>query len=163
MHTQSWTRQTDFIFKAHLIRQLTCIWNGNDMSVPFMTKIHTHISLGLWILCCLHLKIEIRLSSRVRQMCGIFHNHWSTTSIKKNEATTFLMQTMHRVVIFFGPLLSRIVCCLHLKIEFRLCARGVRYVASFITIYEQSEAAYIPHADHALEGFPFSQIKYILS
>jgi len=80
---------------------------------------------------------------------------------KKNEATTFLMQT-HRVVIFFGPLGSRIVCCLRLKIEFRLCARGVRYVASFIYIYEQSEAAYIPHQDHALEGFPFSQIKYIL-
>jgi len=35
-----------------------------------------------------------------------------------------------------GPQGSWIVCCLHLKIEFRSCARGVSGVAFFITTDE---------------------------
>jgi len=34
---------------------------------------------------------------------------------------------------------SWIVCCLHLKIEFRSCARGVVDLASFIITYEQHQ------------------------
>jgi len=45
----------------------------------------------------------------------------------------------HCVVIFSGPqgLWSVHVCSLHLKMEFRSCARGVSGVALFITTDEQ--------------------------
>jgi len=66
---------------------------------------------------------------------------------KQNEALFFMARvTVCRLVAPYyinvllnmsGPLESWIVCCLHLQIEFRSCAGGVKCVAFFIFCGEQ--------------------------
>ena len=67
----------------------------------------------------------------------------------------------HRVVIFFGPQESWIVCCLHLEIESRSCiVGGVSGVESFITTDDQlqlNRGCCSSMQAMLSEGFPFFQ------
>ena len=41
-----------------------------------------NIGVSKNIVCCLHLKIDVRLCARERQLCDIFHCYWWTASMK---------------------------------------------------------------------------------
>jgi len=90
-----------------------------------------------------------------------FESYWK----KKTEIHTRLKCTMSGLVvlyiwvIFSGPQGSWIVCCLHLKIEFRSCARGRPWCGIFhwnwCTASIKLKLLFFPYMLCFLRAFPF--------